>query len=734
MPILRTVQLLVLTLQLAAWGVPFARGAEASAEAGHRGAPRGESKSKPDSARLPKEQATPMTTDTAFPARLTYADLVSRLTDLEGLSILPVPGEQGGQASSYDRRSTFTDGKYVHWDANTDGTGIIREEDGKEVLAEIDGPGCIWRIWSAAPGGGHIRIFLDGASSATVNLPYAGYFDRTNEPFTYPELVYRTPSGEFQGGSNCYVPIPFQKSCKIVADHGWGWFYHFNYSRFPEGTQVPTFTRKLDAAARRALKEANDFLSRGVGSDPAGKRPGQKTLKAHLTVPPSGGSAAIADLDGEGAITALKVKLPRMGREEQMEALRELVLRIHWDGEREPAVWCPLGDFFGTAPGVNPYKSLPMGMGGDEFYSYWHMPFASGAKVEVVNDGATTRSLDVSLVRAPLRHPAGWYGRFHAKWHRDTLPPAEPERAIDWTIVKTRGRGRFCGTLLNVWNPRALWWGEGDEKFFVDGEKFPSTFGTGSEDYLGYAWGQPFFFNRPFHCLTLVSPTNRFHTSGNRWHIADHVPFQESFEGCIEKYNANDVPVRYSAVGYWYLSPGGEDPFGAVPMAERTGYYDMPRVHKVEGALEAEDLPVLAKTAGWLYFQDLTFWGKDKFSNDASLGWTKAKKGDRLTLGFPVEKDGDYEVMLATIKAKEYAIIQARIDGKKAGDPLDMYNSYWVVPSGEISLGVHHLRAGQHRLTVEVTGKNAASENTMVGLDYLRLVPAGGKGRGKAGD
>ena len=126
---------------------------------------------------------------------------------------------------------------------------------------------------------------------------------------------------------------------------------------------------------------------------------------------------------------------------------------------------------------------------------------------------------------------------------------------------------------------------------------------------------------------------DRFHTSGVRWHIADDVPFQRSFEGCIEKYNKDDVPVRYSAVAYWYLAPGGRDPFAPVPLGDRQGYCAMPAVHHVAGAIEGEDLPVLKVTGGWHNFQDLSWWAKDRFSGDAALSWTKGKPGDRLVLG-----------------------------------------------------------------------------------------------------
>ncbi len=101
--------------------------------------------------------------------------------------------------------------------------------------------------------------------------------------------------------------------------------------------------------------------------------------------------------------------------------------------------------------------------------------------------------------------------------------------------MATRGRGRYVGLHLHVWNPGGGWWGEGDEKFFVDGEKFPSEFGTGSEDYFGYAWSSPGLFSRPFH-NQILNERNAGHIINNRWHFADSVPFQTSFEGYLEKY------------------------------------------------------------------------------------------------------------------------------------------------------------------------------------------------------
>jgi hypothetical protein len=129
--------------------------------------------------------------------------------------------------------------------------------------------------------------------------------------------------------------------------------------------------------------------------------------------------------------------------------------------------------------------------------------------------------------------------------------------------------------MLHVWNPKGRWWGEGDEKFFIDGETFPSTFGTGSEDYFASAWGFPSQFHSAYHNVTYSAPGWK-HTNVNRWHVSDDVPFQQSFDGCIEKYYANDRPTLYAATAYWYLKPGGTDPYEPVPAGQRTDYYKAP--------------------------------------------------------------------------------------------------------------------------------------------------------------
>ncbi len=647
---------------------------------------------------------------------LTYADLVKRLTDLERLAVLPAAGDRCAQWSSYDRRSRYADGKYLDWAANNDGTGYIRREGDRIVMAEMKGPGCIWRIWSALAQQGHVKVYLDGAAEPAIDLPFDGYFNGRHKPFAYPSLVHTTARGR-----NNYVPIPYQKSCKIVAEKGWGRYFQFVYETFPEGTRVPTFTMDLPPEALAALAEADAFLSKRLGTDPAGPRPGEETVARTVTVEP-GGSAVVADLKGPRAVTAIRVAntFGEAGAVE-VRALRELAIQITWDGADRPAVWAPLIDFFGTAPGPNRYRSLPLGVTDEEFYSLWYMPFARSARIEIVNDGAEARRLTVRVTHAPLSRPVETLGRFHAKWHRDAFLPEDPARAIDWTLLTTRGRGRFCGVMLHIWNPRGGWWGEGDEKFFVDGEAFPSTIGTGSEDYFGYAWGSPNLFQNAYHNQT-ISSGNRGHISVNRWHIGDSVPFQKSFDGYIEKYFPNTRPTLYAAVAYWYLAPGGRDPYEPVPVAERVGYAKRPEPKVVKGAMEAETMNVLAKTGGNVQTQGMRVFGPH-WSSEAQLWWTGAGPGDRLTLEVPVKKAGTYRVVVNLTKAIDYGVHQLWLDGKKLGGPIDLYNN-GVVATGPVDLGTHRLEAGAHKLTVEIVGANPKAKKAyMFGLDYVKLEP-----------
>ena len=668
---------------------------------------------------VPLFALTFLTACTAGAETLSFVDLARRITDLERLSVLPKDGENCGQWSSYDRASKYdtATGKYLHWDANGDGDGYIRDEGDQQVLAEMTGPGVIWRIWSADPQQGHVRIYLDGAEPPAVDLPFMGYFDHKNAPFTRPHLVH-----EVSRGWNCFVPIPYQKSCKITADKNWGRYFHFTYGTFPAGTALPTFKRELTPEENAALDAADRTLG-DLGVDPAGKRDGEQTEHKTISVE-AGSTQPVLRMDGPRAITAIKVKLDLPATPADRDLLRQLAIKITWDGESEPAVWAPLGDFFGTAAGANKYKSLPLGLtDAGQWYCFWYMPFAKSATIQLSNDSKETHAVEFEVTHAPLDKPIDQLARFHAKWHRDAFLPSDPDRQIDWTVLSTQGRGRFVGMMLHIWNPKGGWWGEGDEKFFVDGEKFPSTFGTGSEDYFGYAWSNPALFQHALHNQT-ISEKNRGHVSVNRWQICENVPFHSSFEGDIEKYYPNKRPTLYAAMAYWYLSADGKDPYPVVPIEQRIGYWTAPPPNVVAGAIEGEQMHVIRATGGAAHEQEMDSYDQH-WSNDSQLWWTGAKPGDVLDLSLPVKKAGTYKLVLQLTKARDYGIVEISLDGKPLGGPVDLYDPQ-VTLAAPVRSEPISLSAGDHKLTFKITGANEqAAKAYMVGIDYVKLDPAG---------
>lgn len=532
---------------------------------------------------------------------MTYPELVGKLLDLEALAQPPLAGEQGGNFSSYDRASRYHEetGLYEAWGANDDGTGYVRKEGEDIVALELDGPGVLWRIWSALPQAGHIRIEIDGRLA--VDQPFRDFFEAIPQelcPKNFPNLL---PT--LSRGRNSWIPIPFMHHCVVTLQQGWGLYYHITYNRYPEGTTLPAYTGVWDRAASIALAEADRALQRR-GEDAVIARPGETWQLCSVQIP-AHGDVCLYRQDAPGAIRSLRIQTPQAQTLPQAQLLRALTLSMAWDGEPLPAVWTPLGDFFGAAPGVQPYRSLPMGMNRHVCYSHWYMPFAS-CNIMLHNDSDEDVLLTAQLLLAPLEEDPDGMLRFHAKWHRDALVKGDAQRFApggdrwpDWPLLQTEGKGRYCGLHLHVYNDweqpekeadtwwygmgqdKSIdwWWGEGDEKFFVDGETFPSTFGTGSEDYIGYAWAAEPPFS-PFDSAYAAQPTTpidgRGHTSVNRFHIADNIPFQTGFEGFLEKYWGNIWGRRnrclYAATLYWYLAPGGSDPYGPVDAQERWGY------------------------------------------------------------------------------------------------------------------------------------------------------------------
>jgi len=689
--------------------------------------------------------------------QLTYSDLVGRLYDLKRLAEPPLAGEKAGNFSSFNRGSRYNSetGEYEQWQTNWDGGGAVRREGDSLIAAEIDGPGVIWRFWSASAGKGHIKIFIDGNEQPALDIPYQDFMNNEQGMFAYPELVLTMSRGK-----NSFIPIPFQKSCKVVFEKGWGAYYQITYSRFPKGTIIPSFRGEFNEEERAALQKANDVFA-GRGMDPKVSGPDRKTVNETVTIKP-GESVDVCSLTGRRAITQVHVR--PYPDENPIRTLRELTLSIAWDDEKEPAVWTPLGDFFGTAPGINRFKSIPTGMSEKGFYAYWYMPFAKSARMTITNEGTKTRKLSFGIRHEQVESDSPLL-RFHAKWHRDDYAGVDKKRFThgdrwpDWPLLVTEGRGRFVGINMHIWNPNPFgqvvkvldvdvneypariydtmlaaaggwWWGEGDEKFFVDGEKMPSTYGTGSEDYFGYAWAahNPVEFESALANQPLNKNSSLGHISNNRFQLADNVPFQKRFEAVMEKYHPNNWPLLYSCTAYWYQAAGEKDFYKPVPVEKRVDYYDQPDpslLTPASGVYEAE-LHLTYNRRAAQRLQRMSSEHGD-WSNAYHLPW-KGEVGGAFTVSFEVAKAYRGPITAGLTMGPNYGVFDILLDGKPLKEGIDLYDPN-VTPSPRLDLGTVGLSPGAHQLTFRLTGRNAQAKYIqnkflMLGIDCLTLVPS----------
>jgi hypothetical protein len=639
---------------------------------------------------------------------ITLESLLREMVDMERLAAIPEPYYDSDQQSSYDRASTAPDKE--GWFANGDAGQFIRKEQhqGRDewVMAEMDGPGVICRIWSANPdGGGNIRVYLDDLETPVIEEDFLQLTSGALADFPAPF------SGRRSLGANLYLPLPYQTRAKCTVDKP-GLYYQIGYRTYPQGTQVEPFSQAALAAVRPTLDEVGRRLaspSRRFTSD------GAERVGKDWTIAPNEGEAL--KLSGPQAIVRMELRCDAPA-EQLFAALRESLLTIRFDGEKQPCVWAPLGDFFGSQPGINAYESLPVGMRADGLcYANWHMPFGKQAEITVKNESASPVKLRLAVWTKPIRFDPKRDLYFRAKWRNEWLP-AEPQ-FLDWRMLDCTGAGRFVGVMLGVMNTHSGWWGEGDEKVWVDGDTFPSYFGTGSEDYFGYAWCNPEPFTHAYHNQSICTgPGNFGYTAVARYHVLDDIPFRQSMKFDIEKWNAADR--EYCCTTYWYAAAGASDFFRPIPVQDRR-VRPLPEPFKVKGALEGESLEIARCTGGRAEMQELS---GGEFSGQRHLWWQNPAEGDVLELKVPVEKAGRYRVTLGLTKSWDYGIHQPVVNGKDVGDTLDLYTPPPFRPF-PVDLGELDLHAGDNTIGLRCIGTNPAASpvNHMAGIDYVLLQP-----------
>jgi hypothetical protein len=312
-----------------------------------------------------------------------------------------------------------------------------------------------------------------------------------------------------------------------------------------------------DLGSLAGIAELKDAASKRISTwDPTGGN------RDYIRVG-AGETKTLAEIAGSGAIKHLWFTINSTSRYH----LRELVLRMYWDGEINPSVESPIGDFFGT--GFGQYKSwwsLPLTVQDRALNCYFPMPFSRGARLTITNDGAVDSPnfyYHVDYEQYPGASRTDSLGRFHALWRRENPTAAVPPEiakdgnktgAENFVFVDAVGRGQFVGVILNVQGFATGWWGEGDDMFFVDGEPYPpSVHGTGLEDYFNNAWSYQEEFNYPF--IGYSRKGNKDWTGMHtmyRFHILDPIYFRKSLKAGIEHGHANRRSDDYSSVAFWY--------------------------------------------------------------------------------------------------------------------------------------------------------------------------------------
>jgi hypothetical protein len=603
------------------------------------------------------------------------------------------------------------------------------------VLAEMDGPGCVVRIWSANPkDAGKVRIYLDSAEKPVIEAPLQALLGGKwktaidgKETIPFPDPL----ACERSRGFNLYFPIAYARHCKITIDRP-DIYYHVDYRTYPKGTEVETFGLEELAHRSQQLRHVVETLraKNRVEFGDLGARSlvdGATWTEPKQSLEP--GQVLQLSFDGSKAIERLGAQVVVGPATGDPEAWRGLLLTLNFDGAAHPQICCPLGDFFASSPGFNPYRSAPCNVGtfgsNIQMWSWWWMPFEKSALLQVRNLGKKTVNVELQV----LTEPQAWTDRsmhFHAKWRIETLK-TRPFR--DWTYCDLKGKGVFVGDMLSLVNPVRAWWGEGDEKIYVDGETFPSWFGTGSEDYYGYAWSDPKPFQHPYHNQTRCDgPGNRGWTSVNRFHILDNIPFEKAFRFDMEFWHwTPNIEVPYAATSYWYARPGATDDFREPAPSVLRNLPPAPppaQAYRIKGALEGENLKIAEKSSDFdVSPQDMTPFADGNWSGGSHLWGRPSKAGEWVDLKLPGAAEGRYHVIAYLTKARDYGVVQFHLDGRALGHPIDCFHPDNVVATGPIDLGTADLREGNATLRIEVVGTNPKSDGLryMWGLDCVVL-------------
>ena len=673
----------------------------------------------------------------ALANEVTTGSVIDEMVNLDRLADIPEVPYKTLQFTSYDRRSKIPGGP--DWFSNGDGFGggpipafeeVLREpgEDGigDYLVCDVEGPGCIVRNWTAAING-TIKMYLDGAEEPIFDGPAQQFFHRPYEPYVEgTEYSGDALRGTFYQRDAAYCPIPFAKRCRIVwtGNTRQVHFYYLQIRQYQQDIQVKTFTPEDITTYKTNIDRTRKILS-----DPDANY----ELAATETQPIELRVAAVTryvglELEGEGAIERLELTVEA---EDLDAALRQTVMHIACDGWTNPQVQSPVGDFFGAAPGINPYVSLPFTVTGEgKLISRYVMPYQKSLKIEFENLGEQPVTIRGKVHAKPRKWDPERSTHFYARWRvihdATTYPP------VDIPYLVANGSGRYVGSAAFLLNPArgthpsGSWWGEGDEKIFVDEDTFPSSFGTGSEDYFNYAWSAVDIFFYPYCGQPRNDgPANRGFVTNNRWHMIDDLPFQQRISFYMELLSHHRVEgFSYACLGYHYGRPGKIDDHRVITRNDLRkpvlpGPWKPLAYRGSQGATfyEPEDV-----AEGDFEIEEGDLWTEGKL-----MVWRPKQKGDTLKLTVPVKEDGKYQMRIGVCYDKRSGSVSATLNDQAFGfggqDGKEvLYNEHRTILQATESDSVQ-LSAGEHVVELTYEGPGKEGQEPFVGIDFIWLQP-----------
>lgn len=495
---------------------------------------------------------------------ISMTSMLKDMVDRNHIARFPEFGFRLKQQSSYNRASVEVEepkmeptGWFINHDYNSseNDKNFIRVEENngtKEwVLMDHQEPGALVRTWMPFRNPKNpdtdiqIRIYLDGATEPTLEGNMLQLFNGDGLiPFPLAHKSLRS--------SVSFFPIPYAKSCKITTSDQ-PFFFQFTFREYSKKAAIKTFTMKDFDKAKELTKKVGDELL-----NPENISSGKHIAFVENLNPNQDHSI---DLPlGNSAIRSLSIKLDNY---KEPEITRKVVLKIEFDDMQ--TVWCPIGDFFGTGIGLNPFQGWYRTVSEDgTMSSRWVMPYQKSGKVSILN--LSDESINVTLnatIGTWTWDEQSMY--FNAAWKGQYPVPTRP--FSDWNYVTLKGRGVYVGDALTIMNPVEKWWGEGDERIWVDDEEFPSIFGTGTEDYYAYSWGgmSTDFYEHPFHAQPYSYIYNKLNRKKNvgerntmgystetRTRALDIMPFGSSLKLDMEVWSITDCDMGYGVGVYWY--------------------------------------------------------------------------------------------------------------------------------------------------------------------------------------